>query len=280
MYRILIAAVVALLIFTSCSEEGENDNNDLRCNGQEFTCQGEWLQICGANERYAYESCDDICAQFEQIFSGECNLDEERGHDFCVCVDECCEQDTTQCAGAKLEFCENCNWVSVDCDEVCGANGQGSIGCGLGSDGLTAECICTGEATDGDSETEPLTGFCATDGLTKCEESIISACDGGGVNTVSCRDKCEELEYYYDYCELNLDDGKEVCHCTAKEESETCRESEPVCVGDFISSCVDGEVVRQNCLILCDDAGMDYDSCVTDSDRGHDVCLCTEREED
>ncbi len=278
MYRFFVAAVIALLLFSSCSGEEENNNNDLLCNGQEFTCQGEWLQICGANGRYAYESCDDICEQFGQIFSGECKLDAERGHDFCVCVDECCEQDKTQCAGAELEICDNCNWVEVDCDEVCGAGGQSSIGCGLGQDGLTAECLCTGEGSDGDSESGQLEGFCASAGLTKCGESLISACEGGGVRTESCREKCEDLDYYYDYCELNLDDGKEVCHCTAKQESDTCRENKPVCIGDFISACVDGEISRLNCLLLCDEAGMDYDSCVNDSDRGHDVCLCTERE--
>ncbi len=262
-----LVLLLALAVTFSCSETEEQPDPDIYCSGdQTFVCDGDRLKICGASGRWALESCEDICTGIDLFYTGQCGPDAERGHEFCECVEECCTNGEQRCAGDDVEICNECQWTLLSCDTYCERYDRASLGCDYNP--ITSGDSCQCEGMD--------TGLCDNSYL-KCEEGYVNICDSqGDWKAESCREKCEAQGYYYDYCEVDIDERKEVCHCTQKEEPALCRNTRPTCVEGQISVCENNAITFLDCDEECTALGLVSQGCEEDDDRGHDACLCVE----
>jgi len=261
-------ALAFLAIFAACDEGASKFTlPGSACGGQEpFACDGDRLKVCGVDGRWAYESCTNICASLGTTYAGVCRFDEKRGHDFCACGDECCEQGSQQCKDGKLGLCRDCEWTLLDCTQYCSQYERESLGCGRDPISDTDICLCEGMTT----------GLCPGS-FEKCAEGHVNLCDSAGSwNAADCHALCEGQGYHFSYCSLDADKPEEACHCSTEAESEVCKNHVITCLGDFISICEGFEEKRVNCASECSALGLAYTGCGPDKDRGHDACFCAE----
>lgn len=254
-------------MFFSCTDQQQiSDDDNLYCEGQDsFVCDGSKLKICGVNGTWAYETCESVCGQMN-LKSNGCAFDSERGHDFCTCEPLCCEEGAQRCAEDKLQICSECEWTNRDCEDYCTAKGSESLGCGIDEEvGDDPICICKDKGNT----------ICP-DNLTKCQEGHVNLCNEQLIfNAVSCRDKCVEAGYYFNYCGIDADTPAEDCHCSAEIEDEMCATTSPTCDGDDkIKLCEKGNINTYECKTECEELGLASAGCKYDKDRGHDACFC------
>ncbi len=264
--RLLICGLLIMLAAVACTDEAEIDPSDpVYCGGDEtISCEGDRLKICGADGRWAFEACDQLCANLGLIYGGDCAMDDERGHDFCQCVEDCCTEGEQRCTGDNVEICRSCEWTLVDCSAYCENYGLESQGCGIDEDSDTSTCLCEGLDTSA----------CSAD-MIKCREGFVNVCsDAGGYSAVSCRQQCETQGYYFESCQVDMEGPAETCHCSDVPESEICQSTQPTCMGDSIAVCTEGTVGLLSCADECTALGLSLLGCGRDADRGHDVCQC------
>ena len=264
--RSIAWSAMLVLSVAACADEAEVEQDpELHCSGDtRFLCDEDQLKICGADGRWAYEPCEDICAEFNLLYSGTCAFDDERGHDFCLCEEECCDEGARVCNGDDLDICTECQWATLSCSEYCDQFQLESVGCGPEEGGKNDICHCQGYGED----------WCPPR-HTKYREGVVNICHPQGVwGSVSCREYCQKYGKYYESCTVDPDRGVEICNCTDVKESRECREAAPSCSDDKIIACVDNELDVINCKTFCDDLGLGYIGCFEDPDRGHDACFC------
>ena len=259
------AALGFVLSFTACSESDTRDPFDaMSCEGETFLCQGDTLRICGAEGRLAYEPCQDVCAEQGLIYTKVCAMDEARGHDFCQCSEEGpCSDGATRCMDEEtVEVCNQGTWGSVPCADFCEASDQETNGCGINQATGDQTCLCG----------EEKASICSPDYL-KCAESPINPCGVEGLESFSCRERCEEEGLAFGECRYDTEQG-ELCRCV-DQDKELCGGYEPTCIDEStVSVCVDGTEEQATCATLCDKIGLWSLGCRMDADRGFETCFC------
>ncbi len=261
-----LAAIGFLVCVCACSETSSQDLYEgMTCDGDVFQCDGNTLKICGSEGRIAYEPCDTICADLGLIYTNICENDEARGHDFCQCSEEGpCSDGETRCMDHEtVEICNQGSWGSVGCEDFCETSGTGeSQGCAI--DQATGEqaCLC------GDA----VASICDTE-YRKCAESPINPCGVEGLESYSCKARCEEEELVFDECRYDQEQG-ELCRCVEASE-EICGWYTPECVDETtVTICEDGSEAQVSCATLCADIGLWSLGCRLDTDRGVETCFC------
>jgi hypothetical protein len=259
-----------ILLISACSDEAETiDQPNLYCANQEaFACEGDSLKICGVNGKWAYESCESLCVKQGLVYAGVCEFNEEAGRADCRCESDCCDEGAQRCQEDTLEICRSCEWSSVDCTGYCDRFSLPSLGCGVDPILQEPACLCEGA----------ISTTCEPD-YTKCREHYVDICGGdGNYSATSCRKRCEDLGFYFGYCETDEAQQQEICHC--QETASDCSSTVPTCQGEAIAACINGNIEILVCSELCDDLGMTFAACERDQDRGHDVCRCEAVDED
>ncbi|RJO73044.1 MAG: hypothetical protein C4523_02180 [Myxococcales bacterium] len=272
---LLCGMVVGL---SACTEEKTAPSppgGDIYC-GEEnrYRCRDDALGLCGVDGKWAYESCESICAEQNLVSDGTCGYVQELGHDFCRCESPCCEEGETRCSKESaeddvLETCRDCEWQTTDCLAFCASVGGTSLGCGHDAESGLDACLCEGGAT-------PLCG----PNFVKCQGTFLNICpEGGSYGAIDCRAECEADGLYFDECDLDPATPEEVCKCRADAESILCRSVQPTCREDELAVCENDHASLLSCADECAAIGMAYVGCKEDPDRGHDACFCSLEEE-
>lgn len=234
-----------------------------------FACEGDTLKICGSDGIWAKESCDSVCAGQGLTYDGACDETSSHGHPFCRCKAGCCTDGERLCADdGHLTVCASCATSAIVCDDYCTGLGLKSEGCAPDRLSGVPSCGCRG--IEG--------GVCPAD-FNKCQEGWLSICDSFDKRPVqSCREQCTAQNLYFGGCTLDAKTPKETCECTTSNEPRACRNFSPSCVPnnkDNLTVCTRAAgVTIASCSKLCAASGLVSLGCVTDADRGHDVCQC------
>lgn len=255
--------MLAVFLVVACGDEDKKKGGS--ASKTDYSCSENNITFTGTNGKVVSEPCTKVCEELSLGYTGICDFDQERGHEFCFCEEICCDNDDTRCAGDDMEVCRACEWTTISCDAYCSNFDTTSLGCGVNSSSGSEGCLCEG-----------MFQGCLP-GHTKCTEGYVNICSpDGSWSAESCRSECEKEGYHFSYCEVDMSGPKEVCHCAGKPESPLCSESSPQCHENSISVCKDGQTKLVECSVLCEDLGLSYISCGNDPDRDHDACFCGE----
>ncbi len=118
----------------------------LVCSEGSYECNGNALKICNNNSWDIY-TCDFICVEIGGYSDGAdyCGYDPNFGHDACSCNKTACNQESYQCEGMNMTYCdlENGFLKTFPCDNLCQDGGyEGASSCSNSSSYGHDVCFC------------------------------------------------------------------------------------------------------------------------------------------